>query len=73
MADLRNKGCRIGRGMNGKDVCEVLRGIRVKFAKEHGIDYTPRACDHQGDCIGTCPACEHEVEMIMKEISTWSV
>ncbi len=53
----------------GKDVCEVLKGIRKKVADANEIDYEPRVCHHEGDCMGTCPACEEEVRYIERELN----
>ena len=52
----------------GKDICEKLKQIRQKVAQENGIDYTPAACENDGDCSGTCPACEKEVELLEEEL-----
>ena len=48
----------------GKHVCETLKAIRSKIAEENEIDYTPIECHHEGDCAGTCPACEREVRWL---------
>lgn len=53
----------------GKSVCNTLKQIRLDVARANGIDYVPAPCSHKGDCAGTCPACESEVEYIEKEIS----
>ena len=54
---------------HGKSVCNTLKQIRLDVARANGIDYVPAPCSHKGDCAGTCPACESEVEYIEKEIS----
>ncbi|MBR2147317.1 MAG: hypothetical protein IJ925_07860 [Muribaculaceae bacterium] len=54
---------------HGKSVCNTLKQIRLNVARANGIDYVPTPCSHKGDCAGTCPACESEVEYIEKEIS----
>lgn len=54
---------------HGKSVCNTLKQIRLDVARANGIDYVPTPCSHKGDCAGTCPACESEVEYIEKEIS----
>lgn len=41
-----------------------LRKLREKFAQIHGIDYHPTECHHKGDCQGTCPACDAELEYL---------
>ena len=53
----------------GKDVCEVLKDVRRKVAAANEIDYEPRVCHHEGDCTGTCPACEAEVRYIERELN----
>lgn len=54
---------------HGKSVCKTLKQIRLDVARANGIEYVPSACTHKGDCAGTCPACESEVEYIEREIS----
>jgi len=48
----------------GKKKCEVLKDVRKKIAEANGIAYEPHKCNHEGDCNGTCPACEQEVRYI---------
>ena len=52
-----------------KSICNTLKQIRLDIARANGIDYVPAPCNHEGDCAGTCPACESEVEFLEKEIS----
>ena len=54
---------------HGKSVCNTLKQIRLDVARANGIDYVPAPCNHKGDCAGTCPACESEVENLEKEIA----
>ena len=54
---------------HGKSVCNTLKQIRIDIARANGIDYVPAQCTHKGDCAGTCPACESEVEYLEKEIA----
>lgn len=54
--------------MNGKDICKHLRQVRCDVAKANGIDYTPAVCKHEGDCAGTCPACESELRYIERQL-----
>ena len=54
--------------MKGKDKCELLKKIRQKIADENNIKYTAVECDFQGDCAGTCPKCESELEYLDKEL-----
>lgn len=48
----------------GKIKCKKLRELRVAFAKKHSIDYQPAVCHHQGDCQGTCPMCDAELDYL---------
>lgn len=51
----------------GNAICEVLKHIRMLIAKTNHIDYKPHECQHKGDCLGTCPRCEYELNML-KEV-----
>ena len=53
----------------GKRKCEVLKDIRRKIAESEGIKYAPAECHHEGDCLGTCPRCEAEVQYLEREIA----
>lgn len=52
----------------GKDVCEELKRIRKQIADTNEIDYNPHPCTHEGDCMGTCPACEQEVRYLTHQL-----
>lgn len=54
----------------GKAKCEILKSIRQKIADSNGIRYTPCECHHEGDCPGSCPACEQEIRYIESELRT---
>ncbi len=54
--------------MNGKDKCNLLKSIRCKIAMENGIDYRPAECYFQGECKGTCPRCEAELQKLTVEL-----
>ena len=53
----------------GKEICEQLKQIRLDIARANGIEYSPRECHHEGDCAGTCPACDSELRYLEREIS----
>ena len=55
--------------MKGKDKCKILKQIREKIANENDIPYITSECKHQGDCAGTCPKCEAELQMLEKELN----
>ncbi len=54
---------------NGKKVCRELKSVRQGIADANGIEYTPVECSHEGDCPGTCPACEAEVRYLNHELN----
>ena len=54
--------------MNGKKICEVLRGIRQDIASANDIEYAPAVCNYKGDCSGTCPRCESEMRYIERQL-----
>ena len=54
---------------HGKHICEQLKAIRLDIARANGIKYEPRECHHEGDCSGTCPACESEMRYLEREIA----
>lgn len=53
----------------GKKICNTLKAIRLDIARANGIKYAPRECHHEGDCSGTCPACEAEMRYLEREIA----
>lgn len=53
----------------GRKVCEELKSIRKQIADANGIKYEPKKCNHQGDCAGTCPACDAELTYLERELS----
>lgn len=52
----------------GKKKCEVLKRIRMQVAKDNGIDYEPCVCNYEGECSGTCPKCEEELEYLNQKL-----
>ena len=54
---------------NGKNICHALKTIRKQVADANGIHYTPAPCRFDGDCSGTCPACEAEVRYLEHQLS----
>ena len=53
----------------GKSICNVLKIIRKQVADANEIKYEPRECHHQGECRGTCPACEAEVRYLESQLN----
>ena len=54
---------------HGKYICNTLKQIRLDIARANGIEYAPAECHHEGECAGTCPACESEVRFLEREIA----
>ena len=54
----------------GKEKCEILRHIRQDVADRYGLQYTPTECKHQGDCSGTCPKCDAELEDLQRQLAS---
>ena len=47
--------------MTGKEKCRILKEFRAKLAEENGIaGFEYKECPYDGECTGTCPACEQE-------------
>ena len=55
--------------MKGKEKCRILKEIRQKIANENDIPYVTSECKHQGDCKGTCPKCEAELQYLENELA----
>lgn len=55
--------------MKGKERCKILKEIRQKIATENDIPFVTSECKHQGDCRGTCPKCEAELQYLEKELA----
>ena len=53
----------------GRHTCNTLKAIRKQIAEANEIKYEPVECTHEGDCAGTCPACEAEVRYLEGELS----
>ena len=53
----------------GKSICNALKAIRKQVADANEIKYEPRECHHEGECRGTCPACEAEVRYIEQQLN----
>lgn len=58
----------MGENMKGRDKCELLNEIRQKIADENNIEFTIYDCTFEGDCTGTCPKCESELEYLEREL-----
>ena len=55
---------------NGKEVCKRLKKVRREIAEANDIRLIQEECTHKGDCMGTCPRCEQEVQYLERELSS---
>lgn len=54
---------------NGKNICAALKQVRKRVADTNGISYSPKECHFEGECNGTCPACEAEVRYLEHQLN----
>ena len=54
--------------VDGKRVCEYLRGLRIKIAEANGIPFESPQCPSIGPCAGTCDKCDEELAWLMSEL-----
>ena len=54
--------------VKGKSTCKLLKSIRQQIADANGISYQPKECHYEGECAGTCPACEEEIRYLEREL-----
>lgn len=52
----------------GKQKCETLKVIRKRIAEQYGLVYNPTTCTHEGDCFGTCPKCDAELQELQRQL-----
>ena len=52
----------------GKEKCSLLKRIRKRIAEKYNLKYHPTECTHQGDCRGTCPACDAELRDLQEQL-----
>lgn len=55
---------------NGKSICKYLKNIRHEVAIQNGLIYNPKECTFEGECRGTCPRCEAELQAITSYVNT---
>lgn len=54
----------------GKEKYEILRRIRQSVAEKYGLDYEPSECTYEGECSGTCPRCDAELEILQRRLNS---
>lgn len=52
----------------GKQTCRILKDIRRQIAEANDIDYIVSECTYRGNCSGTCPKCEGEVQYLLDQL-----
>ena len=52
------------RSIKGKELCNLLTAIRRDLSYTYGLNIPERECTHTGDCPGTCPLCDYDLEHI---------
>lgn len=55
--------------MRGKDKCRQLKQIRKMIAENNDIEYAVSECTYKGECKGTCPKCEAELQYLEQELA----
>ena len=55
--------------MKGKQICSYLKSVRREVAAANGIDMEIPECTFQGECTGTCPRCEAEVQQLERALN----
>ena len=58
---------------SGKEKCEFLKELRKQIAEEYNLRYNPAKCTHEGDCPGTCPQCDVEIEDLQRQLDALGV
>lgn len=53
----------------GKYICKELKEIRRNIASENGIELDIPECTYTGECEGTCPRCEAELQYLERELT----
>ena len=52
----------------GKQTCKILKEIRRQIAEANDIEFVTSECRYKGDCLGTCPKCEAEVQYLEQQL-----
>lgn len=55
--------------MTGKEKCRILKEIRQTIADENDIPFVTEQCPYKGNCKGTCPRCEAELQYLEKKLA----
>ena len=52
----------------GKRICKTLKELRKRIADANEIPFEMIECTRKGECLGTCPKCEQEVNYLINSI-----
>jgi len=53
----------------GKNTCKILKEIRRQIAEANDISYVVSECKFKGECSGSCPKCEAEIEHLEQQLN----
>ena len=53
----------------GKEICKALKEIRRQIALSNDIEFITSECRHKGNCSGTCPKCEQELQYLEEQLA----
>lgn len=53
----------------GKDKCRYLKQLRKELCQTHQLEAEIIDCTFEGECIGTCPRCEYELQQIARQLA----
>lgn len=56
--------------LNGKKICRILKAVRSGLIEENSLDIVQPICTNRGNCPGTCPVCEAELDKINSLLGT---
>lgn len=55
--------------IDGKQICEFLKRLRIKLAEANGIAYASEKCPSIGPCAGTCAKCDQEAAWLRDQLA----
>ena len=58
---------------HGKTICNQLKEIRRNIARDNDIELDIPECTYKGECEGTCPRCEAELQYLEHELTLRTV
>ena len=52
---------------DGKRICRILKAIRAGLIRDNALGIVQPVCTHRGNCPGTCPVCDAELDAINRK------